>query len=111
MKSLFVGVGEGIAGIVTQPYKGAESDGVEGFFKGISKGLAGVVIKPVVGVIDFASRTAEGVKNTATYFDDKASELRIRPPRVFYQRDQIYKNYVLQDAELNYILASNKIII
>lgn len=87
MKSLFVGVGEGIAGIVTQPYKGAESDGVEGFFKGISKGLAGVVIKPVVGVIDFASRTAEGVKNTATYFDDKASELRIRPPRVFYQRD------------------------
>lgn len=77
-------MGLGIAGLVTQPYEGAESGGVEGFFKGVSKGFVGLVVKPVVGVIDLASKTAEGVKNTANYFDDKPNELRVRIPRVFY---------------------------
>lgn len=46
--------------------------------------MAGLVIKPVVGAIDLASKTAEGLKNTANYFDDKPSEIRCRPPRPFY---------------------------
>lgn len=44
----------------------------------------GLVVKPVVGAIDLASKTAEGVKNTANYFDDKPNEIRMRLPRVFY---------------------------
>lgn len=58
--------------------------------KGITKGIAGLVIKPITGVIDAASKTAEGIKNTATYFDDKPSENRLRPPRVFYNRERYF---------------------
>ncbi len=50
-----------------QPYENARDEGVLGFFKGTAKGLAGLIIKPVTGVIDFASKTTEGLKNTALY--------------------------------------------
>jgi vacuolar protein sorting-associated protein 13A/C len=75
--------------------QGAEKDGVEGFFKGAMKGFAGLVVKPVVGVMDLTSKTAEGIKNTANYFDDKPNEKRSRPPRVFYGTEQYYKNFRL----------------
>lgn len=39
-----------------------------GFVKGAAKGLAGLVIKPVTGIIDFASKTTEGIKNNALIF-------------------------------------------
>lgn len=55
-----------------------------GFFKGVSKGLAGLVVKPVAGALDLVSKTSEGVKNTANFFDDKPNEKRERIPRVFY---------------------------
>lgn len=42
-----------------------------GFFKGAAQGLTGLVVKPVTGVIDFASKTTEGLKNTALYMEDK----------------------------------------
>jgi len=58
------------------------------------KGFAGLVVKPVVGVMDLTSKTAEGIKNTATIFDDKPNETRIRPPRVFYSEEHYYKNYM-----------------
>lgn len=73
MISLFTGVGQGIVGVFMQPVQGAEKDGIEGFFKGTLKGLAGLVVKPVVGVMDMTSKTAEGIKNTANYFDDKSN--------------------------------------
>lgn len=60
---------------------------MEGFFKGFSKGLAGLVVKPVAGALDFVSKTSEGVKNTANFFDEKPNETRKRLPRVFYGRE------------------------
>ncbi|CAD8214972.1 unnamed protein product [Paramecium octaurelia] len=104
MISLVSGVGYGIAGLVTQPYQGAEKDGVGGFFKGVSKGLAGLVIKPVTGALDLVSKTSEGVKNTANFFDEKPNEIRKRLPRIFYGEEQILRNYMLQDSEIMYIL-------
>jgi len=32
------------------------------------KGITGLVTKPVTGIIDAASKTAEGVKNTTSVF-------------------------------------------
>ena len=49
-----------------------------GFFKGVRKGLTGIVVKPITGVIDVISKTTEGIKNTALYFDDKPNEVRER---------------------------------
>ena len=48
--------------------------GAGGLFKGIGQGLVGLVVKPVTGAFDLVSKTAEGVKNTTTYFDEKHKE-------------------------------------
>ena len=39
-------------------------------------------LKPAVGVVDLVTRTAEGIRNTTTYWDDKGRQ-RVRPPRYF----------------------------
>jgi vacuolar protein sorting-associated protein 13A/C len=70
------------------------------------KGLAGLVVKPVVGVMDFTSKTAEGIKNTANFFDDKPNEKRYRPPRVFYGTEQYYRTFKMQDSEMVELLSS-----
>jgi vacuolar protein sorting-associated protein 13A/C len=38
-------------------------------------------------VFDFGSKTAEGVRATAVYFDDKANEKRERDIRVMYAQE------------------------
>lgn len=45
-------------------------------------------IKPVVGVIDFVTVTAEGIRNTTTITDKEIT--RSRPPRVV-TKDKIIK--------------------
>ena len=59
------GIMGGIAGVVTQPVKGAVNDGVGGFFKGVGKGLVGVVAKPVAGVFDLVSEGSAGIRSAA----------------------------------------------
>ena len=56
------------------------------------------------GVLDFASKTAEGVKSSATYFDEKPSEHRWRWPRIFYGHEKFLRIYSLSDSEINYRL-------
>ena len=48
-KELGYGVFDGIAGLVTQPLKGAEKEGVQGLVKGFGKGIGGLVAKPAAG--------------------------------------------------------------
>jgi vacuolar protein sorting-associated protein 13A/C len=67
-KAVLYGFKEGITGLFTQPYQNARREGALGFMKGAAKGLAGLVVKPVTGVIDFASKTTEGIKNNALIF-------------------------------------------
>ncbi|KNC49059.1 vacuolar protein sorting-associated protein 13C [Thecamonas trahens ATCC 50062] len=73
------GIFEGVTGIAYQPYKGAKKAGFKGFVKGMGKGVTGLLFKPVAGALDLVTKTAEGIRNTATYFDAKAA--RLRPPR------------------------------
>jgi len=63
-KSIAFGFKNGFTGLVTQPVQGAERNGLPGFLLGAVKGLGGLGIKPISGVIDAASKTAEGIKNT-----------------------------------------------
>ena len=86
--------------VFLKPFEGAKKDGVKGFFKGTWQGISGLIIKPVAGVLDFASKTAEGIKSTATHFDDKPNEARERAPRVFYEADKYYKTYSNIDCEM-----------
>jgi hypothetical protein len=66
--------------------------------------LAGLVVKPVTGIIDFASKTTEGIKNNALMFEDKARDSRMRHPRVFYSECFILKEYSPRDSQLFAIL-------
>lgn len=84
------GLVSGVSGIVTQPIKGAQNGGAEGFFVGLGRGLVGAVVKPAVGVLDLASRTTEGIKNTPDMLEAKAHPRRA--PR-FFGPDRILRVY------------------
>lgn len=89
-------IGSGVAGVVTQPIKETKKGGVGGFFKGLGKGVVGLVVKPVSGTFDLISNTSEGVKNSAK---DKDSYIEwCWFPRPFYNRENIFKVYNLNDA-------------
>jgi vacuolar protein sorting-associated protein 13A/C len=107
MKSLFVNIGKGISGVVTQPAKGAKKDGIKGLFIGGIKGLSGLVVKPVVGVFDIASKTAEGIKNT-TSIDARMQVDRLRSPRVVYGRPPRILPYVQADADVRLYMSRFK---
>lgn len=77
-KSIVNGLFAGFTGLVKEPFRGAEKEGLGGFFKGGLKGITGLVVKPVSGVVDATSKTAEGIKNTTKVFSKEARELRTR---------------------------------
>jgi len=48
-KEFGYGLFDGITGLVTQPLKGAEKEGVQGLVKGFGKGIGGLIAKPAAG--------------------------------------------------------------
>jgi vacuolar protein sorting-associated protein 13A/C len=68
-------------------------EGMKGLIKGTAKGITGLIIKPVTGILDASAKTAESVTNTATIFDDKPNDQRIRVPRIFYETTRYFKKY------------------
>lgn len=51
--AILKGVFDGVTGIVVEPIKGGNQDGISGVAKGIGRGLLGVVAKPIGGVAGF----------------------------------------------------------
>ena len=49
--------------------------------QGAGKGVIGVAVKPGVGIFDMLTRTTQGIRNTATFYDKKTA--RVRAPRAF----------------------------
>jgi vacuolar protein sorting-associated protein 13A/C len=96
VNSLFTSVASGVGGLARKPIEGAEQEGALGFVKGLGKGVIGFTTKPVVGVLDFASNMAEGVRNTTTVFDGSELE-RVRIAR-FIPRDGIVRPYNQREA-------------
>jgi len=76
-----------------KPIEGAQNEGIQGFVKGIGQGFTGLALKPLTGVIDVVSKTAEGIRNTSAYFDDKPNEKRERSIRAFYNTGRHFKNF------------------
>lgn len=67
--SLFFSLGiiGGLTSVITSTVEGVKTEGgVSGFISGLGKGLVGTVTKPVAGALDFASETAQAVRDTAT---------------------------------------------
>jgi len=109
VRDLGLGLFRGFTGVIVEPAKGFQRDGVAGLGKGLLGGLIGILAKPAVGCIDLISQTAEGIKNTATYFDDTQIRRR-RPPR-YFGPDKVLRRYQFRKAqgqELLYTLEGGK---
>lgn len=52
---------DGLTGVVTQPWRGAQKEGAGGFIKGFGKGIAGLWTKPLAGMLGILSHTMKGV--------------------------------------------------
>lgn len=53
-----------VAGVITEPVKGAKRGGIKGGAAGLGKGMLGLVCKPVKGTIDLVTQTTRGISNT-----------------------------------------------
>lgn len=52
---------DGVTGLVTQPWRGAQKEGAAGFVKGVGKGIAGFATKPFAGFAGILGHTMKGV--------------------------------------------------
>ncbi|KAM7412373.1 hypothetical protein PAMA_022044 [Pampus argenteus] len=76
------GIIGGMTSIITSTVEGVKTEGgVSGFFSGLGKGLVGTVTKPVAGALDFASETAQTVRDMASLSSHRLSVQRVRKPR------------------------------
>ncbi|KAJ0104171.1 hypothetical protein J7T55_000522 [Diaporthe amygdali] len=60
-KELGLGFYDGVSGLVTQPYKGAQKQGGQGFIKGVGKGIGGLILKPAAGIWAIPAYMMKGV--------------------------------------------------
>ncbi|XP_029434245.1 vacuolar protein sorting-associated protein 13D isoform X2 [Rhinatrema bivittatum] len=76
------GIIGGLTSVITSTVEGVKTEGgVSGFISGLGKGLVGTVTKPVAGALDFASETAQAVRDTASLSGHRMQAQRIRRPR------------------------------
>ncbi|XP_043974274.1 vacuolar protein sorting-associated protein 13D isoform X2 [Gambusia affinis] len=76
------GIIGGMTSIITSTVEGVKTEGgVSGFFSGLGKGLVGTVTKPVAGALDFASETAQTVRDIASLSSHRFPVQRVRKPR------------------------------
>jgi hypothetical protein len=99
----------GISGVVMEPVRGAQQDGIRGFFTGISRGITGLYVKPAVGVVDLVTRSAEGLKNTTTYWEE-GSKKRVRMPRFIGGEGvmHVFQKHKAEGQWMLYTLAGGK---
>jgi hypothetical protein len=97
VRDLGLGFFHGLTGVLVEPVKGLQREGMVGFGKGVVGGVVGILTKPAVGCIDLLSKTAEGIKNTTTYFEEHRLS-RIRPPR-YFGPDRVLRSYNYRRAE------------
>lgn len=61
-KEFGLGMYDGVAGLITQPLKGAEKEGGVGLVKGFGKGIGGLMLKPAAGFWALPAYTFAGVQ-------------------------------------------------
>ena len=62
--SLLVGLGQGVGGLVIEPYRGAQESGIIGMSIGLFRGIGGLFFRPLRGGFDFITQPIVGILNT-----------------------------------------------
>ncbi|XP_030661823.1 vacuolar protein sorting-associated protein 13D isoform X1 [Nomascus leucogenys] len=94
------GIIGGLTSVITSTVEGVKTEGgVSGFISGLGKGLVGTVTKPVAGALDFASETAQAVRDTATLSGPRTQAQRIRKPRCCTGPQGLLPRYSESQAE------------
>ena len=66
---------DGVTGLITQPWKGAQQSGASGFVKGVGKGIGGFIVKPGAACLGILSHTMQGVnKEVAKLFSNSSQD-------------------------------------
>lgn len=80
------------SGVVMQPLRGAQEDGITGFVKGVGTGVMGAVVKPVIAVADAAAAVSDGIVATAKHLGGHAGAggpaVPRRSQRIFWGIDR-----------------------
>lgn len=94
------GIIGGLTSVITSTVEGVKTEGgVSGFISGLGKGLVGTVTKPVAGALDFASETAQAVRDTATLSGPRTQAQRVRKPRCCMGPQGLLPRYSESQAE------------
>uniref|UniRef100_A0A8C5KJ01 Vacuolar protein sorting 13D n=1 Tax=Jaculus jaculus TaxID=51337 RepID=A0A8C5KJ01_JACJA len=94
------GIIGGLTSVITSTVEGVKTEGgVSGFISGLGKGLVGTVTKPVAGALDFASETAQAVRDTATLSGPRTQAQRARKPRCCTGPQGLLPRYSESQAE------------
>ncbi|XP_066494000.1 intermembrane lipid transfer protein VPS13D [Tiliqua scincoides] len=94
------GILGGLTSVITSTVEGVKTEGgVSGFISGLGKGLVGTVTKPVAGALDFASETAQAVRDTATLTGPRTQAERVRKPRCCRGPQGLLPRYSESQAE------------
>lgn len=94
------GIIGGLTSVITSTVEGVKTEGgVSGFISGFGKGLVGTVTKPVAGALDFASETAQAVRDTATLSGPRTQAQRVRKPRCCTGPQGLLPRYSESQAE------------
>ncbi|KAM4652130.1 intermembrane lipid transfer protein VPS13D [Discoglossus pictus] len=94
------GIIGGLTSVITSTVEGVKNEGgVSGFISGLGKGLVGTVTKPVAGALDFASETAQAVRDTASLSGHRMQVQRVRRPRCCTSPQGLLPRYSETQAE------------
>ncbi|XP_054856929.1 intermembrane lipid transfer protein VPS13D isoform X2 [Eublepharis macularius] len=100
IQGLAHGIIGGLTSVITSTVEGVKTEGgVSGFISGFGKGLVGTVTKPVAGALDFASETAQAVRDTATLTGPRTQAERMRKPRCCRGPQGLLPRYSESQAE------------
>lgn len=80
---LISGVAKGITGLVNEPLRGMENDGLIGGVKGLGKGVIRLFAAPVTGTLDAVSILATSIEKGTQSIDGKPVGRIVREPKSF----------------------------
>ncbi|KAK3939702.1 glycosyltransferase family 28 domain-containing protein [Diplogelasinospora grovesii] len=99
-KEFGLGFYDGLAGLVTQPLKGAEKEGGMGLLKGFGKGLGGLVLKPAAAIWALPAYTMQGVHAEVRNIFSRSSQNYIITARVLQGKEDLQSSTVEEQRDI-----------